>query len=106
MSFSAPYCAPDAYHTARTITALKFLDEHFPIESLLQTFERNTHFECFEKESSHSLTANCAVLITLLHSPAAVQYTTQIKKVTTFICNECWTHEGMLQERWVCVVSL
>ena len=101
-SLLASKIEPDSDNTAKALAALNFLGEHFPIESLLKHFELETHFACFQQERNPSFTANCNVLITLLHTPVRIHYIDQIRKAATFICNQWWKNEGILTETWVC----
>lgn len=100
-SLSASNIEPDSDNTAKAVAALKFLGEHFPIESLLNHFELETHFACFQQERNPSFTANCNILITLLHTAVPIHYIDQIRKAATFICDQWWKNEGILTETWV-----
>jgi hypothetical protein len=96
---------PDADDTAKAITALRYIGKPFPLDALFPAFELPTHFQCFQFERNPSLSTNCNVLIALLAYPQPAKYSSQILKAATFIIQEYWTTEGMVQDKWVRYLS-
>ena len=97
----APNIGPDADDSAKAITALQYIGKPFPLDALLKAFELPTHFQCFQFERNPSLSVNCNVFIALLKYPEPVKYSSQILKVATFIAQEYWTTDGIMQDKWV-----
>jgi hypothetical protein len=52
-------------------------------------------------ERNPSLSANCNVLNALLITPEPEKYTTQIEKCTKFLCNQWWTSDSKIEDKWV-----
>lgn len=97
-----PSVAPDADDTAKTLTALALLGYPASYNSLLEKFEAGSHFRCFAFEQSPSFSANCNVLLCLLHSPEPSRYLSQILKCVRYICYEWWNTDEPIKDKWVC----
>ena len=97
----APNVGPDADDSAKAISALQCLGVEYPLDALLQTFELPTHFQCFQHERNPSLSANCNVLLALLHCSTPQSHAGAVEKAATFIANEWWSTEGVLTDKWV-----
>ena len=97
----APNVGPDADDSAKAISALHCLGIEYPLGALLQTFELPTHFQCFQHERNPSLSANCNVLLGLLHSSNPQVHAGAVEKAAAFMTNEWWSTEGILRDKWV-----
>ncbi|CAF4038026.1 unnamed protein product [Adineta steineri] len=96
----AEHLLPDADDTAKSLTVLHYLGDSPSVQPLITIFQVDTHFRCYLEERNPSISANCNVLISLLHVSTPEQYTDQIVKVVTFICEKWWTNDGMLTDKW------
>lgn len=91
----------DADDTAKTLSALNMMGFRKPATRMIEDFETETHFRTYPSERDSSFSANCNVLLALLHHPAPSQYTSQIKKVAGFLCNKWWNTDGAIKDKWV-----
>ena len=77
------------------------LDKPKSPDSLLKRFERDHHFVTYVGERNPSLSANCNVLLSLLHASEPGQYTKQIQLTARYIC-DCWsTNQDHVRDKWV-----
>lgn len=86
--------------------AVQYLGKAYPLDKMLSTFERESHFLTFLHERNPSLSGNCNVLLALLRTENPNTHTEQITKVTTFIVNEAWTTDGQITDKWVSVLHV
>lgn len=86
--------------TAKAITALTTLGRAPKPWQMLKVFETATHFQTYTGERDPSFTANCNVLSALLAQPDAINYGSQIQKVTKFLCDYWWRSDGKIKDKW------
>jgi aphidicolan-16beta-ol synthase/syn-copalyl-diphosphate synthase len=92
----------DVDDTAKALLTLSLLGQPAPHVGLLKTFEGETHFKTYQHERNPSLSANCNVLMALLHQPEVATLTPQIIKAASFIRKAWWN--GALYDKWVGVI--
>jgi hypothetical protein len=97
-----PSVIPDADDAAKAITALHLLGYPAPLGPLIETFEVEGYFQCFQFERNPSFSANCNVLMAFLTAPDPSKYLSQINKCVRYICHEWWNSDGLLKDKWVC----
>lgn len=68
--------------------------------SLIREYEGDHHFRTYASERDPSLSANCNVLVALLHHPNPGRYLGQIEKCTRFICDEWYRCDGSISDKW------
>lgn len=95
-----PSVDADSDDTAKTITALNLLGYSASYDSLIERFEVDSHFQCFQHERNPSFSANCNVLLAFLHAPDPSEYLSQILKCVRYICYEWWNTDGPLKDKW------
>ncbi|RYP91060.1 hypothetical protein DL770_002805 [Monosporascus sp. CRB-9-2] len=93
-----PSTLPDADDTAKTIIALRILGKAFSVDPLIKAFEASDHFMTYQGERNPSFSAKCNVLTCLLSLENPKQYSSQISKALTFICNQALT--ANVVEKW------
>jgi hypothetical protein len=71
-------------------------------DAMVKEFETSTHFKTYAGERDPSLSANCNALLALVHQKELLEYSTQIQKVTKFLCDYWWDADGAVQDKWVC----
>ena len=99
---TAPSFEADVDDTAKAISCLNVLGRPVSPESMIQTFEADTHFRTYAGERDPSCTANSNALLALLHQPDVSLYSNQILKITKFLCDYWWTSDGRIEDKWVC----
>jgi aphidicolan-16beta-ol synthase/syn-copalyl-diphosphate synthase len=99
---TAPSFEADVDDTAKAISCLNVLGRPVSLESMIQTFEADTHFRTYAGERDPSCTANSNALLALLHQPDVSLYSNQILKITKFLCDYWWTRDGRIEDKWVC----
>jgi hypothetical protein len=97
----APGLPADVDDTAKCIISLRRLSITAPADAMIATFEAETHFRTYSSERNPSFTANCNVLSALLEQPDPLRYTSQITKVTQFLCDCWWNSHEHVQDKWV-----
>lgn len=105
----APHLQPDADDTAKAIFVLGQIldkDEQISVNGMITTFETDSHFRTYTAERDPSFSANCNVLISLLHVGDPRQAMEQIVKVTRFLCDTWWYNYGKIKDKWVCLLLL
>ena len=100
-----PSVLPDADDTSKALIALELLSRTGQITPLIEKYERENHFACFEFERNPSFSTNCNVLLAFVHNPKPVMYLSQIKKCVRFICDEWWSSDTPLIDKWVIGLS-
>ncbi|KAK3934391.1 hypothetical protein QBC46DRAFT_427605 [Diplogelasinospora grovesii] len=65
---------------------------------MVEEFEAPDHFRTYRNERNESFSANCNVLDALLHSPSPGEYSSQIAKVSRFLCNAFYS--GNVRDKW------
>lgn len=81
----APGVLSDADDTARTLMTLQLLKRPTNFAPMIQQFESQDHFRTYEMERNPSFSANCNVLLALLHLDDVDQYAAQVSKTLTFV---------------------
>ena len=94
----APGFIADADDTARTILTLYGLGKVSDPSQMIREFEADDHFRTYNGERNSSFSANCNVLIALLHSPDVSLYSAQISKAASYLCNN-WD-KGAIKDKW------
>ncbi|KAL4799521.1 hypothetical protein BDV19DRAFT_385289 [Aspergillus venezuelensis] len=87
---------PDADDTARVLTALNYLGYKVRPDKMVKAFESESCFRTFDDRvpaSPTSISVNANVLKCLLHSSSPETFTSQIEKLTLFLC------ERLLEEK-------
>jgi hypothetical protein len=98
----APHTGADADDTAKTILVLSLLQSPVSLQPMLEKFETENHFKTYLHERNPSFSANCNVLIALLHAENPSQYSAQIEKAASFLhrhFRECSNLE--VRDKWV-----
>lgn len=105
LTVTAPSLDPDADDTSKGILALALLRntdyEMIPLDRVIAMFETDTHFRTYPGERDPSYSANCHVLLAILHHPYKGFYAKQIRKVAQFLCDRWWTADGAIRDKWV-----
>nr|UOW59923.1 SonA [Paraconiothyrium archidendri] len=96
----APSFEADVDDTAKTISTLNVLGRTVSPESMIKTFEADTHFRTYVGERDPSATANSNALLALLHQPDVSKYSSQILKITKFLSDTWWTSDGKIDDKW------
>jgi hypothetical protein len=90
----------DADDTAKSILSLTLLGRStVKPESMIQSFDNGLHFRTYVAERNPSFSANCNVLISLLHLQDPGGYVTHIQKAAVFLCDAWFT--STLMDKWV-----
>lgn len=66
---------------------------------MIATFQSDNHFKTYVTERTSSLSANCNVLIALLHVASPNTYSKEISKAAQFLCDSWWN--GLVKDKWV-----
>ena len=90
---------PDADDTAKALLSLLLIRRKVSPASLVETFDNGACFKTYALERNPSFSANCNVLKALLHLEEVYNYTSQISRIVTFLCNS-WA-EDSLRDKWV-----
>ncbi|CAL8578037.1 hypothetical protein XPA_003839 [Xanthoria parietina] len=95
----APGFVPDADDTAKAQLALSLLghESRFATQ-LVARFACGTHFQTYPGERNPSVSANCNVLMALLHSPDPNPYRIPISNATKFVC-DAWDQSAD-RDKW------
>jgi hypothetical protein len=93
--------SPDSDDTAKTLAALHLLGKTASYEPLIERFEMESHFQCFQFERHPSFSANCNVLLAFLRAPDPSTYISQITKCVQYICYEWWNSDEPIKDKWV-----
>ncbi|KAK1561739.1 ent-kaurene synthase [Colletotrichum navitas] len=96
----APSIMADADDTAKTLSVLNILCLNKSAAGMVDEFETETHFRTYPSERDSSLSANCNVLLALLHQPEPSQYASQIAKGARFLCDTWWKTDGPVKDKW------
>lgn len=103
----APLTGADVDDTAKGILSLNMLKgKHGTIEvdPMIEMFEAETHFRTYPAERDPSFSANCNVLLALLHHPDKSRYLSQVEKVVQFLCEYWWSNDNNVTDKWVCTI--
>lgn len=84
VGFTPSVCA-DADDTAKAILVLNLLQQQVSPDAMLKAFEADHHFKTYPHERDPSFSANCNVLLALLHAENPSQYESQIEKASRFL---------------------
>ncbi|KAJ5753014.1 Phyllocladan-16-alpha-ol synthase [Penicillium odoratum] len=99
MGFVPLVCA-DADDTAKTILVLNLLQQQVSPDAMLKAFEADYHFKTYPHERDASFSANCNVLLALLHTHNPSQYEPQIEKATRFLHTHFRESELNVRDKW------
>lgn len=104
IGFVPSVCA-DADDTAKTILVLSLLRENVLPDGMFKAFEVENHFKTYPLERDPSFSANCNVLLALLHLENPSQYTHQIEKATRFLFTHFRESNLNVRDKWVSDIS-
>lgn len=96
-----PSVCTDADDTAKTILVLSLLQEKVSPDGMLKTFESESHFKTYPLERDPSFSANCNVLLALLHLDEPSLYGAQIEKATDFLYAQFRDSDLNVRDKWV-----
>ncbi|OJD36443.1 ent-kaurene synthase [Diplodia corticola] len=96
----APNTGADADDTAKGLLTLKMLDVNISPNQMVHHFEAKGHFRTYSSERDPSLSANCNVLVALLHMDDVSRYSAQILKCVRFICGCWWESDAAITDKW------
>lgn len=105
MVVKAPSIQSDADDTAKALYVLNQLGSNRSVDSMVQKFEVKGHFQTYPAERDASFSANCNVLLTLLHQKDVGIYQSQIYKCVRFLTRCWWNTDGPIQDKWVSNIS-
>ncbi|KAJ4286478.1 hypothetical protein N0V90_013178 [Kalmusia sp. IMI 367209] len=94
----APGFLADADDTAVTLLVLRQFDMNVSFKGLLETFSSAQNFRTYAHESSPSFSANCNVLIALLHAPDLNAHAPYIRLAIDYLVT--LAEEGLLKDKW------
>ena len=90
---------PDADNTARALLSLQLLGPRNASPArLIETFQMQNAFRTYADERSPSFSANCNVLLALLHCDSPKQYTRTIQGIAEYLCN-AWRTDAVQDQR-------
>ncbi|KAJ5489264.1 Phyllocladan-16-alpha-ol synthase [Penicillium diatomitis] len=96
-----PGVCPDADDTAKALLVLNLLEQKTSPDAMLESFETEKHFKTYPLERDPSFSANCNVLLALLHVEHPSLYTPQIEKAARFLHKHFRGSEGLkVQDKW------
>ena len=96
----APSMLADADDTAKTILALNLLGRKVAPDRMLSYFQsKNGHFQTYVGERNPSFSANCNVLMAILHAPGLSDYSSQIESISNFLCDTWFSNA--VNDKWV-----
>ncbi|GAB1309809.1 Ent-kaurene synthase [Madurella fahalii] len=98
----APRVGEDVDDTAKGVMCLAILlqKQGKLADTMVEHFETESHFKTYASERDPSFSANCNVLLALLHQRDAPRYTTQIVKAARFLSNYWWHTHGHIRDKW------
>ncbi|KAF3385516.1 Phyllocladan-16-alpha-ol synthase [Penicillium rolfsii] len=100
VGFTPRVCA-DADDTAKALLILNLLQSDVSPDSMLAAFEAEHHFKTYPLERDPSFSANCNVLLALLHATDPSQYALQIEKASRFLHKHFRESPGLkVQDKW------
>ncbi|KAJ5880891.1 Phyllocladan-16-alpha-ol synthase [Penicillium subrubescens] len=100
VGFTPRVCA-DADDTAKSLLILNLLQSHISPDAMLAAFEAENHFKTYPFERDPSFSANCNVLLALLHAEDPSQYSSQIEKASRFLHKHFRESPGLkVQDKW------
>lgn len=100
LGFVSHVCA-DADDTAKALLVLNLLGSQVSPDAMLRTFETDHHFRTYPHERDPSFSANCNVLLALLHMEDPSLYASQIEKASTFLHKHFRESPGLkVQDKW------
>ncbi|KAJ6109480.1 Phyllocladan-16-alpha-ol synthase [Penicillium sp. IBT 16267x] len=95
-----PHVCADADDTAKTILVLNLLRQQVSPDAMLKAFETEHHFKTYPHERDPSFSANCNVLLALLHTNNPSLYAPQIEKATRFLHTHFRESELKVRDKW------
>ncbi|KAK2595832.1 hypothetical protein N8I77_013625 [Diaporthe amygdali] len=90
----------DADDTAKAAFALNKLGYDISVNEMVKEFEVKNHFQTYPSERDASLSANCNVLLALLHQKQVGAYQPQIFKCVKFLTRCWWNTDGPIRDKW------
>lgn len=91
----------DADDTAKSILVLNLAGQATSPDNILKHFKTATHFKTYAQERDPSFSANCNVLAALLHSPNPSNYSQQVVKCASFLCDHYLRSDSDVRDKWV-----
>ncbi|KAI1390886.1 Ent-kaurene synthase [Hypoxylon trugodes] len=96
----APFFMADVDDTAKAILSLKKLGRNASAAKMIERFETKSHFKTYPSERDPSFSANCNVLLALLHQDVPRDFSTQIASIIEFLCNYWWSAPSNIKDKW------
>ncbi|KAK9775111.1 putative Terpene synthase family protein [Seiridium cardinale] len=93
----------DADDTAKGLMSLNMLglkQDELDARDLVDNFEADTYFRTYPSERDPSFSANCNVLLALLHDSDSSQYLPQISKIVIFLISHWWDADDIITDKW------
>jgi len=97
----APQLGADADDTSKTILILNLLNHATSPDTLLKQFEDVHYFKTYPLERDPSFSANCNVLVALLHVQEPFKYSPQIEKTVKFLWTKYQDSQFAIRDKWV-----
>ena len=96
-----PGVCPDADDTAKALLVLNLLEHKTSPDAMLASFETESHFKTYPLERDPSFSANCNVLLALLHVEDPSPFTLQIDKAARFLHKHFRESPSLnVQDKW------
>ncbi|KAJ5114236.1 Phyllocladan-16-alpha-ol synthase [Penicillium angulare] len=95
-----PYVCCDADDTAKSTLVLSLLQRNVSPDEMLKAFEAEHHFRTYPYERDPSFSANCNVLMALLHTKSPSQYMSQIEKAARFLLKYFRESDLNVRDKW------
>jgi hypothetical protein len=96
----APFVGSDADDTAKTILVMNLLGKATNPRALIESYEAKAYFITYPGERTPSFSVNCNVLEALLHSPNPSQFTPQIEKAASYLCQRWYNSNEPVMDKW------
>ena len=96
----APRIQADADDSARVVLTLNLLGRPAKVEPVVSDFRtKSRHFCTYPGERNASFSANCNILMAILHAPDRDKYDSDIVNILEYLC-DCWWN-GAIKDKWV-----
>jgi hypothetical protein len=102
----APSVSSDADDSSVAILLLNMLGKPTSPKALIESYEAENHFRTYFGERVPSFSANCNVLLALLHSPTPSEYVSSIEKTARFLYTYWYESNDPISDKWVSILSL
>ncbi|RYP17316.1 hypothetical protein DL765_004607 [Monosporascus sp. GIB2] len=100
----APSLGSDVDDTAKGIMLLNMLQPSNSVvvepDQMIRMFGADTHFRTYAAERDPSYSANCNVLLSLIHYAIPFKFSKEIQAIVQFLCERWWTADGTIKDKW------